>query len=90
MMEGFKPFDPALTLLLVPCQIIGAACFDHPQQERVRGIIRQVRGYTGLRNCDRTSEVLEEVWRLMDEGDWLSAWDWQGVALKIGADFLCT
>ncbi|KAM0321916.1 hypothetical protein ACHAQA_009813 [Verticillium albo-atrum] len=90
MMEGFKPFDPALTLLLIPCQIIGAACFDHAQQERLRGIVRQVRGYTGLRNCDRTSEVLEEIWRLMDEGDWLSAWDWQGVARNIGADFLCT
>lgn len=90
IIESFKPSDPALTLLLVPCQVLGAACFEPAQQDRIRAVIRQVRGYTGLRNCDRVSEVLEEVWRLMEEGDWLSVWDWQGVARKIGVDFLCT
>ncbi|ROT38355.1 hypothetical protein SODALDRAFT_277974 [Sodiomyces alkalinus F11] len=90
LMEGFKPFDPALTLLLVPCQILGVACFEQAQQSRVIAVIRQVRGYTGLRNCDRVLELLEEVWRLMEEGDWYSVWDWQSIALKMGADYLCT
>ncbi|KAL2753169.1 hypothetical protein ACRALDRAFT_1072280 [Sodiomyces alcalophilus JCM 7366] len=90
LMEGFKPSDPALTLLLVPCQILGVACFEPAQQNRILSVIRQVRGYTGLRNCDRVLELLDEVWRLMEEGEWLSVWDWQSVALKMGADFLCT
>lgn len=90
LMESFKSSDPALTLLLMPCQVIGVACFGRAQQERVRAIVRRIRGYTGLRNCDRVSEVLEEIWRRMDDGDWLSVWDWQAVARKMDADFLCT
>lgn len=90
LMEGFKSSDPALTLLLMPCQVIGAACFGGAQQERIRAIIRRIRGYTGLKNCDVAAEVLREVWRLMDEGDWLSVWDWQGVSRRMGADFLCS
>ncbi|KAH6668168.1 fungal-specific transcription factor domain-containing protein [Plectosphaerella plurivora] len=90
LMESFKSSDPALTLLLMPCQVIGVACFGRAQQERIRAVVRRIRGYTGLRNCDRVSEVLEEIWRLMDDGDWLSVWDWQAVARKMDADFLCT
>ncbi|WQF85510.1 Putative zn(2)Cys(6) fungal-type DNA-binding domain, fungal transcription factor [Colletotrichum destructivum] len=90
IMEGFKPSDPALTLLLMPSLVIGTTCFEPAQQERIRSIVRSVRGYTGLRNCDRVLEVLEEVWHLMDFGDWVSVWDWQGVARRLGLDFLCT
>ncbi|WYZ43278.1 hypothetical protein EsH8_VI_000977 [Colletotrichum jinshuiense] len=90
IMEGFKPSDPALTLLLMPSLVIGTTCFDPAQQERVRAVIRSVRGYTGLRNCDRVLEVLEEVWHLMDFGEWIAVWDWQTVARRLGLDFLCT
>ncbi|KAI3532232.1 uncharacterized protein CLUP02_13008 [Colletotrichum lupini] len=90
IMEGFKPSDPALTLLLMPSLVIGTTCFDPTQQERLRGIIRSVRGYTGLRNCDRVLEVLEEVWHLMECGEWIAVWDWQSVARRLGLDFLCT
>lgn len=89
ILESFKPSDPAQTLLLIPCLIIGTACFDSIQRDRIRNSIKAVRGYTGLRNCDRVSEVLDEVWALMDQGDWLAVWDWQGVARRMGVDFLC-
>ena len=90
ILESFKPSDPAQTLLLIPCLIIGTACFDVPQRDRVRAAIRVVRGYTGLRNCDRVRELLEGVWTHMDKGDWVSVWDWQGVARDMGLDFICT
>lgn len=90
ILESFKPSDPAQTLLLIPCMIIGTACFEATQRDRIRNAIKAVRGYTGLRNCDRVSEVLEEVWVLMEQGDWVSVWDWQGVARRMGLDFLCT
>jgi hypothetical protein len=90
ILESFKPSDPAQTLLLIPCLIIGTSCFDPTEQERIRGAVRSVRGYTGFRNCDRVAQVLEEVWRLMEQGDWVAVWDWQGVARRMGLDFLCT
>jgi hypothetical protein len=90
ILESFKPSDPSQTLLLIPCLVIGAACFEPTQRERIRSAIRSVRGYTGLRNCDRVIEVLEEVWRLMEVGDWVAVWDWQGVARRLNLDFLCT
>ncbi|KAI2463531.1 fungal-specific transcription factor domain-containing protein [Annulohypoxylon bovei var. microspora] len=89
ILDSFKPSDPVQTLLLVPCLVIGCACFAPAQRERVRNALRTVRGYTGLRNCDRVGEVLEEVWRLMERGDWTRVWDWQGVAASMGLDFSC-
>lgn len=90
ILESFNISEPANTLLLIPCLVIGTACFDPQQQDRIRNAVKQVRGYTGLRNCDRVQELLDEIWRLMDLGDWLAVWDWQGVARRRGLDFLCT
>lgn len=87
ILESFRPSDPCQTLLLLPCFLVGTACFSPAQQKRVRAAIRTVRGYTGLRNADRVAEVLEEVWRLMAAGEWVAAWDWPGVAERLGLDF---
>lgn len=88
ILESFKPSDPSQTLLLVPCLVIGSACFTPAQQDRVRKCIRTVKGYTGLRHTDRVTEVLGEVWRLMDAGEWVAVWDWQSVARRMNLDFL--
>ncbi|KAF2969317.1 hypothetical protein GQX73_g4270 [Xylaria multiplex] len=89
ILDSFKPSDPVQTLLLVPCFVIGCAAFAPEQQERVRVALRTVRGYTGLRNCDRVAQVLEELWRLMSRGEWGKVWDWQGVAKEMKLDFTC-
>lgn len=89
ILESFKHSDPSQTLLLIPCLIIGTASFEPSQRERTREAIKAVRGYTGLRNCERVMEVLEEVWSCMEQGDWVSVWDWQGVARRMGLDFPC-
>jgi hypothetical protein len=88
ILDSFKPSDPSQTLLLLPCFLIGTVCFSPSQRERVRAAIRTVRGYTGLRNADRVVDVLEDVWRLMDAGDWVAVWDWPGVAHRLGLDFI--
>ncbi|KAF4471250.1 C6 zink-finger PRO1A [Fusarium albosuccineum] len=90
ILESFKPSDPAQTLLLIPCLVIGTACFEPAQRERIRGAIKAVRGYTGLRNCDRVMELLEKIWACMEQGDWVSVWDWQGVARRMRLDFSCS
>lgn len=89
ILESFKPSDPCQTLLLLPCLIIGCAAFAPSQQTKVRAALRAVRGYTGLRNCDSMGLLLEEVWRLMDRGEWALVWDWQAVAKGMGLDFSC-
>ncbi|KAK3313265.1 hypothetical protein B0H66DRAFT_389486 [Apodospora peruviana] len=88
ILDTFKPSDPSQTLLLLPCFIIGTACFTPAQQERVRVAVKTVRGYTGLRNTDRVLDVLEQLWRLMDAGDWAAVWDWPGVARGLNLDFI--
>ncbi|KAL7951731.1 fungal-specific transcription factor domain-containing protein [Trichoderma barbatum] len=90
LLETFKPSDPSQTLLLIPCLVIGTACFEPDQRYRIRAAVRAVRGYTGLKNCDRVLELLEEVWALMEQGDWVAVWDWQRVARRMGLDFPCT
>ncbi|KAI5456425.1 fungal-specific transcription factor domain-containing protein [Mariannaea sp. PMI_226] len=89
ILETFKPSDPTQTLLLIPCLLIGTACFEVSQRERIRTAIKAVRGYTGLRNCDRVSEVLEAVWDKMEDGEWQAVWDWQSLARRMGLDFMC-
>lgn len=89
ILESFKPSDPSQTLLLIPCLVIGTACFEPAQQERIHTAVRAIRGYTGLRNCERVMELLEKVWACMDQGDWVSVWDWQGVARRMHLDFSC-
>lgn len=89
ILNSFKSSDPVQTLLLVPCLIIGCACFAPSQRDRIRTALRAVRGYTGLRNCELLAQVLEEVWRLMELGEWARVWDWQGVAGSLGLDFSC-
>ncbi|KAG5980785.1 hypothetical protein E4U55_003656 [Claviceps digitariae] len=89
ILESFKPSDPAQTLLLIPCIIIGTACFNVTQRQRLKATIKVIRGYTGLRNCDRAMELLEEVWSRMDQGDWIAVWDWQFIAKNSGLQFIC-
>ncbi|KAK3400588.1 fungal-specific transcription factor domain-containing protein [Sordaria brevicollis] len=88
IMESFKPSDPCQTLLLLPCFIVGTACFTTAHQDRVRAALKTVKGYTSLRNADRTLEVLEHVWQLMESGDWAAVWDWPRVAQGLGLDFI--
>ena len=86
--DTFKPSEPSQTLLLLPCFVIGTACFTPSQQDRIRAAVKTVKGYTGLRNTDRVMEVLEEVWRLMSAGEWSAVWDWPSVARRMGLDFI--
>lgn len=88
-LDSFKPSDPCQTLLLIPCLILGTVCFHPSQRERIKNSVRAVKGYTGLRNCDRVLELLARVWERMDAGDHRAAWDWQSLAGE-GGDFLCS
>ncbi|KAI1260229.1 hypothetical protein F5Y18DRAFT_420190 [Xylariaceae sp. FL1019] len=89
ILESLKASDPVQTLLLVPCFVIGCASFAPSQQDRVLAAVRIVRGYTGLRNCDRVIELLQEIWRLMGRDEWMRVWDWQSVARDMQLDFAC-
>jgi len=88
ILDSFKPSDPSQTLLLLPCFVIGTACFTPVQQERIRVAVKTAKGYTGLRNADRVMDVLEELWRLMATGQWSAVWDWPSVARTLGLDFI--
>lgn len=89
LLEAFGPSDPSQRLLLIPCLLLGTACFSPAQQGRVRRAVGRVRGYTGLRNCDLLVGVLEGVWGAMGRGEWRGVWEWEGVAGGMGVDFLC-
>lgn len=83
ILAQFGPNDPSQTLLLVPTFIIGCAAFKPEQRDPIRKSIATIKEYTGMANSDRYMQVLEEVWKLMDEKSEKS-WDWQRVAHSIG------
>ncbi|OAQ96774.1 hypothetical protein LLEC1_00648 [Akanthomyces lecanii] len=88
-LESFEPTDRCQTMLLIPCLLIGACCFDAALRPRIRAAVQTVRDYTGLRNADQVQQILNETWALMDSGDWIAAWDWQTIAMRKGIDVLC-
>jgi hypothetical protein len=77
------------TLLLSPTFLIGCAAFDPAQRGPIRQSIANIKAYTHLKNTDLALEVLEQVWKYMDDKDERS-WDWQSVAHSMGRDFLAT
>jgi hypothetical protein len=87
LLAGFEPRDPRQTLILAPAFIIGCAAFEKDQREQIRKAIFIVKLYIEYKNTDAALQVLDEVWKLMDEKDELS-WDWQRVAHRMGMDFL--
>lgn len=89
ILEMFPPESQVQTLLLSPTFIIGCAAFDPAQRGPIRKSIANIKAYTLLKNTDLALEVLEQVWKYMDDKDERS-WDWQSVAHAMGRDFLAT
>jgi hypothetical protein len=89
ILADFNASDPCQALLLIPCLIVGTMCLTSHQRSRIRSSIKVIWGYRGMRNIDRVSELLEEVWRSMDRSEWAAAWDWQATARRMNLDFLC-
>lgn len=78
---------PSKTVLLAPTFIIGCSAFDPAQGSSVRSSLRTIKEYTELKDTDRALEVLEQVWRYMDQEDERSL-DWQSIAheMRMHAD----
>lgn len=89
LLARFAPRDPSQTLLLAPAFVIGCAAFKKEQRDPIRKAIGIVKSYKEYKNADTALDVLSEVWRLMDAEDDRS-WDWQGIAHRMGLDFLAT
>jgi Fungal specific transcription factor domain len=79
LLESFPPRNRVQTLLLAPTFIIGCGAFDPAQRSSVRSSICTIKENTELKDTDRALEVLEQVWRYMDQKDERS-WDWQSIA----------
>jgi hypothetical protein len=87
LLKSFPPKDPVQAILLVPTFMIGCGAFDPAQRSLVRSSIRTIKEYTGLKDTDLALDVLEQLWRYMDEKDEKS-WDWQMIAHEIRGDLL--
>jgi hypothetical protein len=87
LLESFPAKNPVQTLLLVPTFIIGCGAFDPAQRGSVRRSICAIKEYTRLPDTDLGLEVLEQLWRYMDEKDERS-WDWQSIAHDMRMDSL--
>jgi hypothetical protein len=89
ILKLFSPKSQIQTLLLSPTFLIGCAAFDPAQRAPIRQSIANIKAYTHLKNTDLALEVLEQVWKYMDDKNERS-WDWQRVAHAMGKDFLAT
>lgn len=74
-------------MLVAPAFIIGCAAFNATQRTLVRESIEMTKIYTNSKTADRVFEVLEIVWRRMDDKDERS-WDWERTAHDLRMDVL--
>ncbi|RPA72320.1 hypothetical protein BJ508DRAFT_335173 [Ascobolus immersus RN42] len=93
--EGLKylsllpPDEGTESVLLTPTFLLGVSAFEPEQRPRIRERLERIGRYSGLGNVGLVGRVVERVWELMDSGS-EESWDWEGVVVGLGWDFLAT
>ncbi|KAI9747277.1 MAG: hypothetical protein M1835_002166 [Candelina submexicana] len=84
------PSDAAAqSILLMPTFLLGCAAFDERQRPEIEKAFDGLQSYSNLGNIKPAREIVEIVWRMMDEGD-ENSWDWETIIKNNGYDFLVT
>lgn len=78
------------SILLMPLFLLGCAAFEPEQRPEIRAAFARLREWSGLGNITYAGEIVEQVWRMMDEGREAETWDWEGIIKGRGWDFLIT
>jgi hypothetical protein len=81
-LQNIPADDPVQSVLLTPIFIVGCSTFDHQQRPAIIEAIEALENYSHLGNIKPTRQVIEEVWKLMDEGD-STSWDWEAVMKRM-------
>lgn len=79
----------AQSILLMPTFLLGCAAFDERQRPDIEKAFDGLQSYSNLGNIKPAREIVEIVWRMMDEGD-EDSWDWETIIKNNGYDFLVT
>lgn len=85
LLERFPHKDPIQELLLMPAFIFGCGAFDPAERDSIKSSIDTMKEYCSLENIVLALEVLEQLWKYMDQKDERS-WDWQSIANRIRID----
>lgn len=85
LLKCFPPNDPVQELLLVPTFIFGCGASNPAERDSVRSFIGTMKEYSRPENIVVALEVLEQLWKYMDQKDERS-WDWQTIAHRIRTD----
>jgi hypothetical protein len=79
--------DTTFSVLLTPLFLLGCAAFEPAQRKEITLAFHKISKYSGLRNIQPAQEVVERIWKMMDEGD-RNSWDWESVMKTMNYDFL--
>ncbi|WPH00378.1 Hypothetical protein R9X50_00320500 [Acrodontium crateriforme] len=84
--------DGALTstqaVLLLPLFLLGCTAFDAQQRVQISEAFDKMQSSRAMGSIRLARRVVDEVWRLMDEGNEAESWDWEGVCERMGYDFV--
>ncbi|KAK0255236.1 hypothetical protein LTR29_017030 [Friedmanniomyces endolithicus] len=78
------------SILLMPLFLLGCAAFQPDQRPEISEAFQRLQSWSSLGNIRYAREIVEEVWRMMDEGMEEETWDWETIIAKRGWDFLVT
>jgi hypothetical protein len=81
-LQNIQADDPVQSVLLTPIFIVGCSTFDAQQRPAILEAIDTLENYSHLGNIKPARQVIQEVWKLMDNGD-ASSWDWEAVMTKM-------
>lgn len=75
--------------VLLPLFLLGCAAFEEQQRIEINRAFNGLIAVTGLGNIGFAKEVVDEIWRLMDDKE-SESWDWERIINAKGWDFLAT
>jgi hypothetical protein len=87
LMKLLASSSPSQKFLLTPALVIGCVAINHVHRADVIERISVIKGVTQFGNAHQATELLKEVWKLIDVRDKRS-WDWQNIAQEVGLDLL--
>lgn len=78
------------SILLLPLFLLGCAAFEEYQRPEIRRQFERLQEWSSLGNIRRAYEVVQELWKLMDDKDESKSWDWAQLMKDMGYDMLVT
>lgn len=78
------------SILLMPLFLLGCAAFDPQQRPEIDDAFQRLQDWSNFGNIKNSRLIIQELWRMMDNGQAEQTWDWETIMDEKKMYFLVT